>query len=323
MSMYVLLVVVFLSIVVAVMAFSGAVDGSNSQARLLRERLQAVETVARRGPNSEMEILRDELLSGIPALNKLLSRWPRSSWLQRLLEQADLKLRPGKFLLVSGCMGGAVSVALQGLTHSPLLGVLGFAFGLFLPLAFVYFRRRQRFRKFEAMLPQAIELLVRSTRAGHPFTAAMDMIGSELPEPIAGEFRRIHEEQRFGLPVREALLNLVERVPTLDVKFLVTALMLQRETGGNLAEILDKLAYVIRERFRILRQVRVFTAQGRMTMLLLMSLPPVLVIFLSFTNPDFMRPLFHDPLGHMLLATGIMMQVIGYFLIRHIVDIKV
>ncbi|MFI5105889.1 MAG: type II secretion system F family protein, partial [Terriglobales bacterium] len=239
------------------------------------------------------------------------------------LEQADLKLRAGKFLLICACIGGAFSVVMQSATNSFLLAVMGFAFGAALPLLFVYYRRRSRFKRFEAQLPQAIELLVRSTRAGHPFTAALEMIGSELPEPIAGEFRRIHEEQKFGLPMREALLNLVERMPTLDVKFLVTALMLQRETGGNLAEILDKLAYVIRERFRILRQVRVFTAQGRMTMLVLMCLPPGLVLLLSILNPGFMKPLFNDPLGHLLVATGVLMQVTGYFLIRRIVEIKV
>jgi tight adherence protein B len=200
---------------------------------------------------------------------------------------------------------------------------LGFLAGGALPIAYVFFLRRQRFKKFEAMFPQAIELLVRSTRAGHPFTTSMEMIATELAEPIAGEFRRIHEEQKFGLPIRDALLNLAERVPIMDVKFFVTSLMLQRETGGNLAEILEQLAHVIRERFKILRQVRVYTAQGRLTMIILMSLPPGLVLFMSVANPDFMKPLLTDPMGHFLIGLGLLLQTIGFFVIRRVIDIKV
>jgi tight adherence protein B len=263
------------------------------------------------------------LLSGIPALNKLLGRWSRSSRLQLLLEQAAMRLRPGKFLLISSCTAVAGASLVLAFVRFPALSIVGFAGGAVLPLTYVFFMRRRRFKKFEAMFPQAIELLVRSTRAGHPFTTSMEMIGTELAEPIAGEFRRIYEEQKFGLPLRDALLNLTERVPIVDVKFFVTALMLQRETGGNLAEILDQLAHVIRERFRILRQVRVYTAQGRLTMMILMSLPPGLVLFMSASNPDFMKPLFNDPMGHFLIGLGVLLQTIGFFLIRRIIDIKV
>jgi tight adherence protein B len=195
--------------------------------------------------------------------------------------------------------------------------------GAFLPLSYVLFLRRRRFKKFEEMFPQAIELLVRSTRAGHPFTTSIELIATELSEPIAGEFRRIYEEQKFGLPLRDALLNLAERVPIIDVKFFITALMLQRETGGNLAEILEQLSHVIRERFRILRQVRVYTAQGRLTMMILMAIPPGMVLFMSVTNPQFMKPLLTDPMGHFLIGMGVLLQAIGFFLIRRIIDIKV
>src|ERR1700741_3231086 len=130
------------------------------------------------------------------------------------------------------------------------------------------------------------------------------MISDEIAEPVAGEFRKLFEEQKFGLPVREALSNLVDRVPLVDVKFFVTAVMLQRETGGNLAEILDNLSYVIRERFKILRQVRVHTAQGRLTMVLLMALPPTVVVIMTLLNPGFIRPLFVDPIGHALIVGG-------------------
>ena len=149
------------------------------------------------------------------------------------------------------------------------------------------------------------------------------MICTEFAEPVAGEFRKLYEEQKFGLPIREALLNLVERVPLVDVKFFVTAVMLQRETGGNLAEILDKLSYMIRERFKILRQVRTFTAQGRMTLAILMCLPIGLVTVLFFANRDFIRPLFMDSIGHMLIFGAITLQIIGFFLIRRIIKIEV
>ena len=140
---------------------------------------------------------------------------------------------------------------------------------------------------------------------------------------MASEFRKLFEEQKFGLPVRDALINLTERVPLVDVKFFVTAVMLQRETGGNLAEILDNLSYVIRERFKIMRQVRVHTAQGRMTMMLLMGLPPIIVVTMQAMNPSFIQPLFDDPIGHLLIVVGITLQTIGYFVIRKIIQIQV
>jgi tight adherence protein B len=173
------------------------------------------------------------------------------------------------------------------------------------------------------LFPEAIDTLARAVRAGHAFTTALELIANELSEPVASEFRKLFEEQKFGLPVRDALMNLAERMPLVDVKFFVTAVMLQRETGGNLAEILDNLSYVIRERFKIMRQVRVYTAQGRLTMLLLMGLPPVIVVTMLATSPAFIHPLFADPIGHVLVVAGIVLQTLGYFVIRKIIQIQV
>jgi len=195
--------------------------------------------------------------------------------------------------------------------------------GFFLPYGYASYRRTKRFEKFEELFPEAIDTLARAVRAGHAFTTALEMIADEVSEPVGGEFRKLFEEQKFGLPVRDALLNLVERVPLVDVKFFVTAVMLQRETGGNLAEILDNLSYVIRERFKIMRQVRVYTAQGRLTMMLLMGLPPLIVTVMMIMNPAFIQPLFGDPIGHVLIVAGITLQTIGYFVIRKIVRIQV
>ncbi|MGB0049048.1 MAG: type II secretion system F family protein, partial [Terriglobales bacterium] len=204
-----------------------------------------------------------------------------------------------------------------------LFGWAGIVLGFFIPYAYASHRRTKRFAKFEEKFPEAIDTLARAVRAGHAFTTALEMIANEVSEPVAGEFRQLYEEQKFGLPVRDALLNLADRIPLVDVKFFVTAVMLQRETGGNLAEILDNLSYVIRERFKILRQVRVHTAQGRLTMVLLMALPPTIVVIMMTINRGFIQPLFTDPLGHALIVGGITLQTIGYFFIRRIIRIQV
>src|SRR5689334_10519177 len=195
--------------------------------------------------------------------------------------------------------------------------------GIFVPYSYASYKRTKRFDRFEELFPQAIDTLARAVRAGHAFTTALELIANEVNEPVAGEFRKLFEEQKFGMPVRDALVNLTERVPLVDVKFFVTAVMLQRETGGNLAEILDNLSYVIRERFKIMRQVRVHTAQGRMTMMLLMGLPPIIIVTMQVMNPTFIRPLFDDPIGHILLVVGITLQTVGYFVIRRVIQIQV
>ena len=172
-------------------------------------------------------------------------------------------------------------------------------------------KRRRRLRKFEEHFPEALDLLGRAVRAGHAFTTGLEMIAKESAEPVAGEFRAAFEEQNFGLPLRDALLNMTERVPLVDVRFFVTALLIQKETGGNLAEILDGLARVIRDRFRIYREVKTRTAQGRLTAGILISLPPVMMLMLEMINPHYVRVLFDDPVGPMVLAVAATMQLIG------------
>src|SRR5437879_9430832 len=183
--------------------------------------------------------------------------------------------------------------------------------------------RTKRFQRFEEKFPEAIDTLARAVRAGHAFTTALELIANEVSEPVAGEFRQLFEEQKFGLPVRDALVNLADRIPLVDVKFFVTAVILQRETGGNLAEILDNLSYVIRERFKIQRQVRVYTAQGRLTITLLIGMPPIIVTVMLILNPTFIQPLFSDPIGPTLLVAGIALPTIGHFVIRKIIKIQV
>jgi tight adherence protein B len=308
---------------IAIFAFASAFTGGDERARMLRDRLTTLERAAERNPSEEIAVLRDELLSDIPAFNRMLTAWPRATAIQRVLTQADIKIRAGKFILICAAAAAITGSLLMLLTNSVIFAILGAAAGVMVPILYVSIRRNKRFAKFEEKFPEAIELLVRATRAGHPFATAVELIANEAPEPIAGEFRKVFEEQKFGMPIRDAMLNLAERMPLVDVKFFVTTVMLQRESGGNLAEILEKLAYVIRERFKIRRQIRVYTAQGRLTMMILMALPPFMVLWLSITSPEFIKPLFYDPLGHLLILAGVIMQTIGYLLIRKIINIKV
>ena len=320
---------VFVIVALLVFVVVSLLDDRNARARLLRERLATVEKAAERGPTEELALLRDEMLSEIPALDKLLRRSTQISNLQTLLAQANLGIRAGNILVL--CVVSAVALGIVALIasrslkggESLLFGLMGAIIGGILPYSFASYRRTKRFQKFEELFPEAIDTLARAVRAGHAFTTAMELISNEIAEPVASEFRKLFEEQKFGLPVRDALLNLTERVPLVDVKFFVTAVMLQRETGGNLAEILDNLSYVIRERFKIMRQVRVYTAQGRLTMLLLMALPPIIIIVMQIMNPSFIQPLFTDPLGHALIVGGITLQTIGYFVIRKVIQIQV
>jgi tight adherence protein B len=322
-------ILVFVVVALGVFVVASLMDQRSAQARLLRERLAAVQEAAARAPSEELALLRDEMLSKIPALDSLLRRSSRISNLQPFLEQANLKIRAGNILML--CVVSSLALAGVGFlaagslppNQALLFAAVGLVLGGFLPYSYASYRRTKRFQKFEELFPEAIDTLARAVRAGHAFTTALELIANELSEPVASEFRKLFEEQKFGLPVRDALMNLAERVPLVDVKFFVTAVMLQRETGGNLAEILDNLSYVIRERFKIMRQVRVYTAQGRLTMMLLMGLPPVIVVTMLLTSPAFIHPLFADPIGHVLVVAGIVLQTFGYFVIRKIIQIQV
>jgi tight adherence protein B len=322
-------ILVFVVVALGVFVVASLLDQRSAQARLLRERLATVQEAATRQPSEELALLRDEMLSKIPALDSLLRRSSKISDLQPFLEQANLKIRAGNILvlcLISGVVLGIVAFVMAGSlppNQALLFGIVGLVLGGFAPYSYASYRRTKRFQKFEELFPEAIDTLARAVRAGHAFTTALELIANELSEPVASEFRKLFEEQKFGLPVRDALMNLTERMPLVDVKFFVTAVMLQRETGGNLAEILDNLSYVIRERFKIMRQVRVYTAQGRLTMMLLMGLPPVIVVTMLLTSPAFIRPLFSDPIGHFLVVAGIVLQTLGYFVIRKIIQIQV
>jgi len=251
MSALVIALVVFVVVALATFAVASLFDERRAQARLIKDRLATVQKAAEREPDAELALLRDEQLSKIPAFDTLLRRSARVSAIQESLLQAGMKYRAGNFLVLCLVCGVVAGFAILIWSRNPAIAWAGIIIGAFLPYSFVSYRRQKRFEKIEELFPEAIDTLARAVRAGHAFTTALEMISNETSEPLASEFRQLFEEQKFGMPVRDALMNLTERVPLVDVKFFVTAVMLQRETGGNLAEILDNLSYVIRERFKI------------------------------------------------------------------------
>jgi tight adherence protein B len=224
-----------------------------------------------------------------------------------------------------GCVlaGLVMAVALFIVVRRPIFMPIAFIAGATLPIIFLKQKRNARLKKFEEQFPDALDLMARALRAGHAFQTSMGMVAEELPAPVGIEFKKAFEQQNFGLPLREVLDELAERVALLDVKFFVTAVTIQRETGGNLAEILDNLAHVVRERFKILRQVRVHTAHGRFTGYVLLSLPAALGVALTFINPDHMKLLFNEKMGQTMIIVAIIMQTIGYVWIRKIIKIEV
>ena len=268
-------------------------------------------------------VVRAERAGPLPELDRLARRAIQGSSLETWLEQSGTGITPSSFVITS--VGLGVISALMSVMFSNHVWVMPVAFlcGASLPMFLLRRSRTKRLNKFEEHFPEALDLMSRSIRAGHAFSAGLKMVADECSDPIGPEFRKAFDEQNFGLPLKDALNNLAVRIPLLDVRFFVTAVLIQRETGGNLAEILENLAYVVRERFKILRQVRVYTAHGRMTGYVLLALPAFLAVALMFINPDHMNLLFTEKIGRMMLLGCAVMQTIGYVWIRKIVTIEV
>ena len=298
--------------------------GGESGQQVVRQRLDAVQKAERRASSRiGVQLIRDELMSGVPILDRLMIKWEWATRFREYVLQAGMKTRPGKIMLTAGVLGG-VGFVLTGFFHGRFpLPILVACVGGIIPFAYVAFKRRQRLRLFEENFPEALDLLNRAIRAGHAFTTGLGMIAGETSEPIAGEFRTTYEEQNFGLPLRDALQNLTDRVPLIDVRFFVTALLIQKETGGNLAEILENLAQVIRDRFRIYRDVQTKSAHGRLTAGMLIALPPLMAIGLGIVNPTYLPVLYHDPIGPLILWGAAIWQLIGSVLLWKIINIEV
>jgi tight adherence protein B len=257
---------------------------------------------------------------------KLLARLNLAEGLERRIAQSGLGWSLNTLLMMMA--GLAIPGALIGAWFKPLLfpelsTVAAAALFSTFPYMYVMYKRKKRLAAFEEQLPEALDFLGRAMRAGHAFSIALEMLSEESQDPLRQEFRKVHNEHNLGLPIDTALRNLGERVPLLDVKFFVSTVLLQRETGGNLAEILAKLADVIRERFKLKGQVRAISAQGRITAIVLTLIPIALAVLLLMVSPNYLQSMAKDPIGRYMLAGVIIGQVVGYLFIKRIVDIKV
>jgi tight adherence protein B len=262
-------------------------------------------------------------LSEVPVLNRLLSHLKSAVRIDRRLRQADMKMRVGTFVLLSLALFAAGVIAGK-ILHWPTIFALIVGLGLMaVPNTVVDVKRRLRLKKFMNYFPEALEMFARSLRAGHSFTGAIQLVAQEMSDPIGPEFSKVFEEQNLGIPLRQALIGMTDRVESLDVKFFVTAILIQRETGGNLAEIIDKISHVIRERFRIQGQLKIFTAQARISGIILALLPVGMAVAIGILNPEYLKPLWIERTGRFMIAAAVVMQILGWLAIRKIIRIKI
>ena len=247
---------------------------------------------------------------------------PKFLDLTTMIEQADANVKPTALFgvgLVAGALGGLVTGFLVNIYVAPVMALGCFS----APFLWLWVKRSTRLKKFAGQLPDAMELVARALRAGHSLAAGMHVVAEEMPEPICKEFGRIYEEQNLGIPLEESLNNMCHRVPNLDLKFFVTSVAIQRQTGGDLAEILDRIGYVIRERFKILGQVKALTAEGRLSGIVLIALPIGLFLMMLWMKPDYIELLWKDPMGIKMSIGAVVLMIIGSYSIKKIIDIKV
>jgi tight adherence protein B len=319
------LLLVFLSVfvVIALLLVAHGTGASQRTKQVLANLDAALASGRVESTDPMVDVRKVELLSAIPWINRWLLKIELAPRLHRLLNQAGVKWTTSGVLLLSvSCF--VIPAYLTYLRSGAV--IFSVPIGLLVgcaPLAFVFYQRKQRFHRFEEHLPQALDLMVSALRAGHSIVSALSLIAREAPDPIGGEFQICFDEQNYGLELRTAMENLVSRIPLQDLRIVVTAILIQRESGGNLAEVLEKASYVIRERFRLRRQVRVHTAQGRLTGWILSFLPLVLGVGLYLINPHTMSTLWTRPIGVKLLYTSAAMTVTGALIIRKIVNMEV
>jgi tight adherence protein B len=320
-----IIVLVFLGVfaVVALMMVASGSGAAQQAKQVIATLDSALASESQEQREQLMDLRKVDLLSGIPWLNRKLVGFKLAPGLQKLLRQADLKWTAGQLMTMCGVLF-VVPSFLVDLRFGYLLPAL--AVGLLLgasPFAFVFYKRAKRFGKFQEGLPAALDLIVSAVRAGHSLIAAIGLVSRECLDPIGTEFRTCFEEQNYGLELKTALDNMIDRVPLQDLRIVATAILIQKESGGNLAEVLDKTAHVIRERFRLKRQIATHTAQGRLTGWILTFMPVVLGFALYWVNPTMMSLLWKTPIGVKLMWIASGMIVVGGFIIRQIVNMDV
>ena len=268
-------------------------------------------------------ILKEEAIRSNSLADELVGRMPWSPSLSRLIKQAGKEWRTSYVFLLSAAAALGSGWLVSLVTSNPVISLaIGAAVGAS-PYVALYILRKIRRLRFDNLLPEAVDLMSRGLRAGHSIAAVLEMVGNEIGEPVGTEFRTLHKEQNLGLPIREAMMNLVERMPVDDMRFLATAILLQKESGGNLAQILDKTAAVVRERARLRGQLRIYTAQGRITGWILCAAPFLMFALISVVNHDYEKTLFSNPLGLKMIYGGLVMMILGILAIRKICDVKV
>jgi tight adherence protein B len=304
-------------------AYLLATHGSDAKRKRLQKRL--AEALLHSAHTDDVEVLlaRNELMSEIPWVNQLLVRVQAALQLKRMLDQADLHITPSRLVMFSMMAGMLAALSVSVISASVVLMVVFGLLAASLPFIHVWWKRKKRFDAFLEHLPDALDLMSRALSAGHAFSEALHMVSAEMPEPIATEFRKTYEEQNLGLSLKLALENLTQRIPLLDLRMCVTAVLIQRETGGNLAEILEKVAYTIRERFRIMGDLKTLTTSSRMSAWLLCGLPIGVALVITVMNPEYMSVLWKDSRGHYLIGAAVFMQVTGMLIVRKILSIKI
>jgi tight adherence protein B len=319
----VVLILIFVGLFTIIAVPVIAIGSSRKTRQVLATLDSALATESPSAREQIVNLRKDSSLSSIPWLNRRLLQFQLAPYLQGLMKQANVKWSTGKLLLVSAGLFAVPAFGVYNQWGNPLLGVgAGLVLGS-TPFMWIVFMRNRRFEQFEGGLPEALDLMVSALRAGHSLIAAMGLVARECADPVGGEFKACFDEQNYGLELKSALDNMQHRVPLQDLKITCTAIMIQKESGGNLAEVLDKTAHVIRERFRLKREVKVHTAQGRLTGWILSLLPVALGTALYFVNPDMMSILWHKPIGIKLIWTAIGMTILGGIVIRNIVNLDV
>jgi tight adherence protein B len=300
-----------------------ATHGSDAKRQRLQRRLSDALMTSAHTEDVDVVLARNELMSEIPWLNRTLVELTAALQLKRMLDQADLHITPSRLIMFSVMAGVLATLATSFVSDIiPLWFAVGLA-AASLPFLHVWWKRKKRFHAFLELLPDTLDLMSRGLQSGHAFSEALHMVSTEMPDPIATEFRKTYEEQNLGLSLKLALENLTQRVPLLDLRMCVTAILIQRETGGNLAEILEKVAYTIRERFRIMGDLKTLTTSSRMSAWLLCALPIFVAIAVTVMNPDYMSVLWKDQRGHYLIAAAMFMQVTGMLIVRKILQIRI
>jgi tight adherence protein B len=289
----------------------------------LRRRLRNVNVTAAVSGGNVTLVRAEEKLSSMPLFDRLLHTFASVvEPVRRTIELSGLHVSVGAILLAMAVCGAGAFLLVQRLVGVLWLQVLAALVATCVPWWYIQWAAKARMAKFEEQFPEAIDQVARALRAGHALTTGLSMVADETPEPVAGEFKRLYDMQNFGMPLAEAMREFASRIPILDAKFFVTAVLTQRESGGNLAEVLDNLSHVIRERFKVKRQVRVITAHARMSALVLICLPPFLAVTIMFVNPGHLAAMFADPLGHYMLAGAIVLQLLGMVVIRRLVNLE-